>query len=577
MKKLFRISMLMLTALCFAISCSKDTIHLPAETPDPNQEVGYLVLAGMNLNVTTDVETIESTRTPAAADGTYKIIITNSTTSEEAWTGTYADIKAMTSPLELKPGSYKITASSTNTIASAEWEKPEYAGCVDVIITKKQTTTAPNLICTLANIKTTVTLSADLKKLFLNDGTNDLKSTVSLSATESGIFTRDETRALFFKSLAESNTMTVVLTGRYNVKGEGETPEYQPVTMTQTIQNVKAGQWRKIAISIEHTDEGNVQFVVRIETWVYDEQITVDVMSKSYTFGEETIPDDQTETSDPKSPVLTLEGGHDIAQPFCITSSIFDENLGICTDFIRLIATPEGSSTITDAYCTVESDNATFTSALTAAGYAKGKITLFPTNGASKYLSIQTDNTHRLLVNVNNPGMYALFDYAGTHTVKIVTTDSQQRKSYTTLTISVVKGDSSAGPSIVWLNHDITQRYPIQETMDVVVKVNSKTGITGFTIDIISTALTSTDLESFGLAAHMDLVTPASAEMKQKLQQLGFLPADGSSIEGLKETSFDISTFIPLLGMLGTGDSDFKLTVTDASGTAIQTLMYTVK
>ncbi|MEG1405044.1 MAG: DUF4493 domain-containing protein, partial [Alistipes sp.] len=214
-----------------------------------------------------------------------------------------------TSPLELKPGSYKITASSTNTIASAEWEKPEYAGCVDVIITKKQTTTAPNLICTLANIKTTVTLSADLKKLFLNDGTNDLKSTVSLSATESGIFTRDETRALFFKSLAESNTMTVVLTGRYNVKGEGETPEYQPVTMTQTIQNVKAGQWRKIAISIEHTDEGNVQFVVRIETWVYDEQITVDVMSKSYTFGEETIPDDQTETSDPKSPVLTLEGG----------------------------------------------------------------------------------------------------------------------------------------------------------------------------------------------------------------------------------------------------------------------------
>ncbi len=136
-----------------------------------------------------------------------------------------------------------------------------------------------DLTCRLSNIKTTVELSADLKDLFLNDGIDDLQVAVALGDTRM-VFGRDETRAAYFRAPQASNQMTVTLTGRYNVKGEGETPVYQPVTMTQQIGNVRAGQWRKINISIQHADQGNVKFIVTVQTWVYDSPLVVDVMSK---------------------------------------------------------------------------------------------------------------------------------------------------------------------------------------------------------------------------------------------------------------------------------------------------------
>lgn len=66
-----------------------------------------------------------------------------------------------------------------------------------------------------------------------------------------------------------------------------------PVNWSQEIQNVKAGQWRKINIKILHASDGNVQFQVTVETWVYDEKIDVDVMSSFYSYGEEEIPDEE--------------------------------------------------------------------------------------------------------------------------------------------------------------------------------------------------------------------------------------------------------------------------------------------
>lgn len=593
MKNLFKPALLGFAALLFAAGCGKDKIVFP-ETPVGEEEIGYLALSGMNVGVSADVETLgtepeaseaPATRTTVDAASDFKLSITSNTTQTTVWEGTYGDIKAMNAPMELQPDRYTLRAASPDPVQPVAWEKPEYMGSTDFTIVKKATTTVNDLVCTLSNIKTTVELSADLKALFLNDGTDDLKSTVSLGET-SCVFAYDETRAAFFGPNAASNTLTVVLTGLYNVKGEGETPEYQPITMTQKVPNVKAGQWRKIAISIEHADEGNVQFVITVETWVYDEKIDVDVMSSFYSYGEEEIPDIDDETSDPNGPQVSLDGNHLIADPFRISAAIFDFDFDPvrCNDLLSLIATPQGEATVAEAYCVFDSDNTALLAALDGAGYTDCKVPLYPDNGAAEYAVIRTDNANRLIVKVNDAGMYGFYGYEGTHTAKIVVTDSQNRRTYTTLTISVVKGGGSeTGPAIVGLDgFNLDARHTItpsdNPSLKVALDVTSATGITGFRIEIMGgDVLPANELGTLSLASEMDLIHPATDAMKSRLQELGFLPKDGSSIEGATSMRFDISEFIPAMTALdGTGNCDFRLTVTDASGTTEKTLMFNV-
>ena len=593
MKNSYKTALLAFAALLFAAGCGKDKIVFP-ETPTGGEETGYLVLSGMNLGVSADVETLVSgpdaskapaTRTTVDADADFELSITSNTTQATVWEGTYGDIKAMDAPMELQPDRYTLRAASPDAIQPVAWETPEYAGSTEFTIVKKTTTTVSDLVCTLSNIKTTVELSADLKELFLDDGTDDLKTTVSLGEA-SCVFARDETRAAYFGAAAASNTLTVVLTGRYNVKGEGETPEYQPITMTQKIPNVKAGQWRKIAISVEHADEGNVQLVITVETWVYDEKIDVDVMSSSYSYGEEEIPDIDDETSDPDGPQVSLDGDHLIADPFRISAAIFDFDFDPvrCNDLISLIAAPQGDATIAEAYCVFDSDNAALLAALDGAGYTERKVPLYPDNGAADYAVVRTDNAYRLLVKVNDAGMYGLYGYEGTHTAKIVVTDSRNRRTYTPLTLSVAKGGGSeTGPAITGLDgFDLDTRHTIAPTdnppLKVALDVTSATGITGFRIEILGgDVLPANELASLSLATDMDLLHPATDAMKSRLQELGFLPKDGSSIEGATSMRFDISEFVPAMTVLdGTGNCDFRLTVSDAAGTTVKTLMFNV-
>ena len=572
--------------------CNRDRIDFD-NTPTDTNQVGYLSLSGLHVGVSLDTETLISghaasapmnTRAATEADESYKVKVTNNSTHEVAWEGTYSDIKGLGAPIELAPGTYSVEALSPDEIQPVAWESPAYGGSTQCTVVKKETTTVQDLVCTLSNIKTSVELSADLKDLFLNDGTNDLKTTVALGET-SQEFTRDETRCAYFHAPEESNELTVTLSGSYNVNGEGEEPDYQPVTMTQTIPDVKAGQWRRIAISIEHADEGNVQFKVTIETWVYDAPIDVDVMSALYTFGEEEIPDIDSEVSDPNGPQLALDGGHDIAAPFVLSESIFDFDFTPvrCNDLISLTATPQGTATITEAYCVFDSDNASFLTALEQAGYADHRVALWPDNGATEYAVVRAEGANQLLIKVNDAGMYGLYNYKGTHTAKIVVTDSENRRTYTTLTLQATQSTSANGPAVIGLNgFDFNTRYTISPSdnpsMKAAIEVTSSTGISGFEIEILGgEVLPDEALTMLNLASQIDLRQTATPEMKARLQELGFLPGDGSSLEGATQVQFDISEFIPAMTALdGTGDCDFRLKITDASGTTEKTMMFHV-
>ena len=74
-----------------------------------------------------------------------------------------------------------------------------------------------------------------------------------------------------------------------------------------------------------------------------------------------------------------------------------------------------------------------------------------------------------------------------------------------------------------------------------------------------------------GLEAHMDLVNPASDKMDEGLHSLGFKTKD--EIVGQKTLQFDISQFMTMLYAVAPGNTDFKLTATDASGQNIKSIM----
>ena len=363
-----------LAAAVLAAGCEKEKIDFGGGQ-NPDSETGWLVLSGMNVNVNADAETIESRaedkKTVEAPDD-YGVTITRASSQETVLAETYGAIKRRTEPIALQPGQYRVTAKSTNAdnIPLADWDCPAYTGSVTATVTKNITTQAPTVVCKLANIKTSVFFTDLLKSKFRETPEHPLQVTAKLGENTL-VFGRNETRTGYFKSLQTVNNLEVTLTGEYNTSDAGAPPVYKVVSMTQTVDNVRAGQWRKLTFAIQVSDEGNVTFSVQVDTWVDDEPIEVDAMSL-YACAEETIPDDGA-VSDPDSPVLTLDNRHDIADPFLISSAIFDDE-GTCTDRIGLILTPADDAVVTSVAATFSSDNEELTAALAAAGYENGAM-----------------------------------------------------------------------------------------------------------------------------------------------------------------------------------------------------------
>ena len=134
-----------------------------------------------------------------------------------------------------------------------------------------------------------------------------------------------------------------------------------------------------------------------------------------------------------------------------------------------------------------------------------------------------------------------------------------------------VKGESLSAPDIEWVGHDTSQRYEANDELEAQIVVTAAAGIRAFTVEIISEeVLTPEVLDAVGLAPELDLVSPG--DYKEPLERLGF--PTGEKVVGQTSVSFDISPFMPLIPLLGTGDSDFRLTVTDNEGqTTVASIM----
>ena len=133
------------------------------------------------------------------------------------------------------------------------------------------------VVCTLQNIKVTVTYSEDLKSFMGEDN----RYTYSDIGSGSLDFSQTETRAGYFRSDSESNLLIATFTG--TIDG------YEEVNRIQ-VDNVKAGEWRKIHYDIKRPEPGS-------ETGGVDPSVTVDASCETIDhegnviIDEEVIPD----------------------------------------------------------------------------------------------------------------------------------------------------------------------------------------------------------------------------------------------------------------------------------------------
>lgn len=614
-----------LAFLLLLSGCKNEDPGFPT-TPGTDDEVGYIVTSGLSVTVA-DNEIISTTtgessptksessgseatnltrsnNTQSAVDSTttktdpstaeasddYKVTILNTKTSE-TMNYTYADLKKEENQkIPVAPGTYKISAESPDYASYmagdyyANWDMPVYAGSVTKNVIKATVTTVNDLVCSLANIRTSVSLTPDLQSLFLPDdqATEQLPAlTVTLSVGENSLVydraAADGEKYGYFKAVETTNTITVELKGAYNKASGDVEPEYVPVKWTREITGCKAGQWRKISIHVTNASQGNIQFQMTVENWVYDQKIDVDV-TNLYAFGEEVIPDE--DLSDANSPVVTLEG-HDIAQGYTINQSMYNEDLGKWNENLQAIITPQSDVTLRSVKLLFASDNATLLSDLSAAGYTDYTIPIWPQNDAlNSYLLIQQGSTGLVKATLKDAGMTKLFTYKGVHTVKFIAVDSKGRTSYTNLKITVSEGGSivTEGPTATWVNDrggqlDVPFQLDPNDLPPVELKVESKTGITDFKIEISSTNQEFAELISTMFSTNnLDLINPGSNA--ETLASLGF--PTGDQIRNQTSLSFDISQFMSALAVFS-GEHTFKLQVTDANGQIAKSLILIVK
>lgn len=284
MKRLFSVVMLIVMALT---SCNKDTYHYK------DLEPGYGILSFADANIIVS----EETETRAATDN-YCIWVLNSDGAEvdldKNSDNTYLPYSTIASTgIKLPAGNYTLIAQSQTTIPAAAFEEPIYGAEQPFTINAGQETTLNDITCKLwKQVKVTVGYNdffiehlagAGVAKVTVNNG-NPLEYYINSS-------TDKEDRPGYFEvpkfenKEDKSDIVTLVIEFVGLMKDENGNPKTQK--MRAAVDNVKAGQWRKIQFNMEEDKDGNAAFTITIGDLVVDA-----VLGEDVTTGEESLEND---------------------------------------------------------------------------------------------------------------------------------------------------------------------------------------------------------------------------------------------------------------------------------------------
>lgn len=555
-----------------ATGCKDETPNYGQTGGGSSETVGYVDLNGLSPQVLLDAEinqtpaqtTAAQTRAVTEATPDYLVRIYNSS-DECVLDTTYGDMQSQFNDgpeqnlLALPVGTYRLEVHSQepSSVPDVEWEAPTYGTTYDFAVLRSHTSDSPltiadEVICKLSNIKVTVSISADLAEL-LGD---DTKSTVTLGSAVTE-FTKSESRAAYFRPQnSDGDTLEFKLTG---------TKDGKPAELSKTITGVKAGQWRKIMLSIVYAETGDIKIVVTVDSFVQDSEITINSTESLW----EPELDEGTDR-----PTLTWPG-HDLAQPVALDESMYDPSGTFNGTAPALtLSAADGIQTL---LLGITSDNAAFrTEIIEAAGLTDvdlcGTISrLHPFYGLQV-----TAGATEATIDLESI-MYLFFGYEGSHTLTFNMTDNKGRNAVATLQFNYGKGTAEEDPSIVCRQFDIDQPHTTQTGDEIDVDIKTASGIQAFVVSIISETLNEEVLAAVGLRPTFDLCNITDPEELAALtsDDIGFPVND--DVKGQTSMTFSVTKFTGMLSAFP-GTHQFKLAVTNAEGsTTTKTLQLIVE
>ncbi len=560
------------TLAVLATGCKDETPNYGQTGGGSSETVGYVDLNGLSPQVLLDAEinqtpaqtTAAQTRAVTEATPDYLVRIYNSS-DECVLDTTYGDMQSQFNDgpeqnlLALPVGTYRLEVHSQepSSVPDVEWEAPTYGTTYDFAVLRSHTSDSPltiadEVICKLSNIKVTVSISADLAEL-LGD---DTKSTVTLGSAVAE-FTKSESRAAYFRPQnSDGDTLEFKLTG---------TKDGKPAELSKTITGVKAGQWRKIMLSIVYAETGDIKIVVTVDSFVQDSEITINSTESLW----EPELDEGTDR-----PTLTWPG-HDLAQPVALDESMYDPSGTFNGTAPALtLSAADGIQTL---LLGITSDNAAFrTEIIEAAGLTDvdlcGTISrLHPFYGLQV-----TAGATEATIDLESI-MYLFFGYEGSHTLTFNMTDNKGRNAVATLQFNYGKGTAEEDPSIVCRQFDIDQPHTTQTGDEIDVDIKTASGIQAFVVSIISETLNEEVLAAVGLRPTFDLCNITDPEELAALtsDDIGFPVND--DVKGQTSMTFSVTKFTGMLSAFP-GTHQFKLAVTNAEGsTTTKTLQLIVE
>lgn len=560
------------TLAMLATGCKDETPNYGQTGGGSSETVGYVDLNGLSPQVLLDAEinqtpaqtTAAQTRAVTEATPDYLVRIYNSS-DECVLDTTYGDMQSQFNDgpeqnlLALPVGTYRLEVHSQDpsSVPDVEWEAPTYGTTYDFAVLRSHTSDSPltiadEVVCKLSNIKVTVSISADLAEL-LGD---DTKSTVTLGSAVAE-FTKSESRAAYFRPQnSDGDTLEFKLTG---------TKDGKPAELSKTITGVKAGQWRKIMLSIVYAETGDIKIVVTVDSFVQDSEITINSTESLW----EPELDEGTDR-----PTLTWPG-HDLAQPVALDESMYDPSGTFNGTAPALtLSAADGIQTL---LLGITSDNAAFrTEIIEAAGLTDvdlcGTISrLHPFYGLQV-----TAGATEATIDLESI-MYLFFGYEGSHTLTFNMTDNKGRNAVATLQFNYGKGTAEEDPSIVCRQFDIDQPHTTQTGDEIDVDIKTASGIQAFVVSIISETLNEEVLAAVGLRPTFDLCNITDPEELAALtsDDIGFPVND--DVKGQTAMTFSVTKFTGMLSAFP-GTHQFKLAVTNAEGsTTTKTLQLIVE
>ena len=510
--------------------------------------------------------------------------------------------------IKLPAGTYVIRARSTEGELAPLSYKAEYEGYSNPFTVKRGAEisgeNAVTVECTLAYVKVSVQFDEILASL-IDPAETEVK--VALGADDEAIShtfvapTRDGERYTYNESDKDDNDLTKTSYFIYMLPQQGVA---NPLNLYLTtiysgseindqllpvVDNVKAGEYRKITIKLEHGDEGQVYFVVEVKKLVYNQPVTVavnnylikdsegnggiltegsipDIMFQSkYKIGSMlSIEDDMFDTNKKfKGPLMTLQTQEPI-EALYVTATATNGTIKNRFKALGLIVedTATAAEGATPAKPAIAGVNIMLDVA-TAEGSAglsqsvkEGLDALGMPNGKEAFKNLATKG-----VSFSMAGLMELIHhgnsgepYNGTYTFTF--TPVVNGKTVTPISVTVFLD----AITIDWPGRDMEKEHKVTAGMQVKVNIFAKYSIKQLNVTIKG-ALGADQLNEVGLSDKFDLAAlDSSSTMGAALKNLGF-PV-GSEVKGKTELVFDITEFMPMLAVFP-GHTQFGIEVVD--------------